>query len=438
MYTKLITVETRAIFDTIQASENPIPLTSTVFILDTLQYWTHGVFLNGITATEVSNDVTLRIAGSNYTFTKSDNIHKKNQDVDLGVHQQTVGLSTYNVSYILKATDNHKLLQYIERSSSDKAIYLGNTGDKLIIYSKDSIIRTYTEGNATHNVTMLDSSNSSISIDANQFKYRLGGSTDSILYLARHDVSGVLPENNNALKASRLGGNNNFGWIVMNTAMSGDSNNYYEIKISNDLNPITYVKSSSYSNFLQLLSINDTFVPPTNGAGAKNGAVPAPSVNSEDYFLNSAGNWTRAIPSKVNDSYLYVDSEGTIQWRPSTDINSENETKVASLSNIALTGNWTNVDNLSTRLGNSGGSYIIQITYGSQLYTGVFSYIINGYDTDDEIILHCSNASETINQQTRGRLYAKVGSSDNTLFLQLAATSNESNAILSIKYKKLL
>lgn len=434
MYTKLITVETKQRFDIIQASENPFPLTSTVFILDTLQYWTHGVFLNGVTATEVSNDVTLNIAGSNYTFTKSDNVHKKNQDVDLGIHQETVGISTYNLSYVLKATDNHKLLQYIDRGGTDKAVYLSNQNDKLIIQSKENIVRTYSESNVTYNATILDTKNSSISLDGNQFKYKLGGD-ESSLYLARHDSGSTLPENNAAVKASRLGGSSTYGWIVMNSSENGKGNDYYAIKISNAASPVTYVKGGSYSTYVQLLSINDTFVPPATNVTAKNGAVPAPGVNSADYFLSSNGQWNRAIPAKVNDSYLYVDASGNLIWRDSSLVDTANSNVTsATISSLSLTRNWTNADNLTTRLDTNDGSYLLQITYGSQLYTGVFSYIKAGENTDDEIALHCSNATEA----NRGRLYAKIGSSGQALFLQVSATVDENNANLSIKYKKLL
>jgi len=55
------------------------------------------------------------------------------------------------------------------------------------------------------------------------------------------------------------------------------------------------------------------------------------------------------------------------------------------LSGINLTTSWTNVDSINSRL--SDGSYIIQITYASCIYTGVFSYVATG-TVEDEIILH--------------------------------------------------
>ena len=71
------------------------------------------------------------------------------------------------------------------------------------------------------------------------------------------------------------------------------------------------------------------------------------------------------------------------------------------------------------------------------MYTGTFSYVQGGA-VDDEIVLHCSGTLDSVGGVSRGRLYAKIGTTSDTTYLKLAVSQNESNANLSIKYRKLI
>lgn len=128
--------------------------------------------------------------------------------------------------------------------------------------------------------------------------------------------------------------------------------------------------------------------------------------------------------------------ENGYEWKDASDLDMSGSNVVQSvLSGINLTTSWTNVDSINSRL--SDGSYIIQITYASCIYTGVFSYVATG-TVEDEIILHQAGQIDSVGGVNRGRLYAKIGTTSGTGYLKLATTQSESNVNLTIKYKKLI
>lgn len=130
--------------------------------------------------------------------------------------------------------------------------------------------------------------------------------------------------------------------------------------------------------------------------------------------------------------------ENGYEWKDASDIDtSGSNIKTATLSSVSLTTDWTNVDSLTSRFSNDDGSYMIQITYASCIYTGVFSYVSTN-TIEDEIVLHCSGQIDSVGGVSRGRLFAKVGESSGSVYLKLATTQSESNVNLSIKYKKLI
>lgn len=111
--------------------------------------------------------------------------------------------------------------------------------------------------------------------------------------------------------------------------------------------------------------------------------------------------------------------------------------KIESTITADLTTSWTEIDNLTTKLTEGDGSYMLQVTYASCIYTGTFSYVSGG-TVEDEIVLHCSGTIDGVGGTNRGRLYAKIGTSSETTYLKLAVSQSESNANLSIKYRKLI
>lgn len=428
MYTKLISVATRAIFDAIQGSNNPVPEKSIVIIEDTKQIWTHGVFINGISISNNSNDIIVTSGETSYNI--STYYHKKQQDIDLGTYLNNVNRTK---SYILKA-GTHNLIQYTEENDNIKGINIGEGSSKILFNSSNELQRYYLNGTALYTYPILDTSNTSLSLSGNKLSYKFGSTTGD-LYLVRHDTSDTLPENDSVNKFSRIGASNTAGWMVMNVADSGNGD-YYALKITNTTNPSLYIKRASASNYVKIISENDTFAGATisNGTitnGTK-GIVPAPtSINT---FLKSDGTWSSVFPTFVSGCYLHVSSSGALEWIPDE---SSSYTDVT-LSSISLQTSWSNIDNLNTRLSTADGSYALQITYGSRIYTGIFSYTHNGYDIDDEIILHCSGTKDSVGGIERGRLYAKLNSNNNNVYLQMATSQPENTAIVTIKYKKLI
>lgn len=435
MYTKLISVETKAQFELIQQSESPFPRSSIIIIEDTQQIWTHGVFINGVTPTEVSADVTLNIAGTDYRVALADYYHKKAQDVDLGLHSYTEGILTYQKSYSVVAS-THILLYYSEKGGIYSGVHIGNATDKVVFDSSSPLSRVYADGALIKNIPILDGTNVSFSTENNTITYDFASLYSGTIYYAQHDRYDVTPANNASTKATRLGGNSTEGWIVMNTGTAGASNNYYQLKITNQSSPEFFIKGSSYNTFTKVITINDVFTGGTAQAVGTKGIVPAPPADPTLY-LKSDGSWSSVLPStNSTDVYLHRNLQGNLEWKSLDDV-LNSDTYSALLSSISLTTEWTNVDSLSTRLANKDGSYMVQITYAACVYTGVFSYVST--DTiEEEILLHCSGSIDSVGGTSRGRLYAKIGASSGSVYLKLAATQSESNANLSIKYKKLL
>lgn len=437
MYTKLISVKTQAIFDAIQQSNNPFPTTSVVIIEDTKRIWTHGIFINGISISGSQNS-GISITGADNTYSLDTYYHKKRQDLDLGTYTREG--TQYIQSYVLKA-GTHKLIRYTEQLQDYTGIHIGEDISNLFINSKNQVKRYYINGVSTYTYTMLDTTNLSIGIQKNKLTCTIAGTANDF-YLARHDTSIVLPENDLSNKYSRLGGSSVAGWIVMNTSTQGDGD-YYALKIINTSSTITspsfYIKPAAESTYTKVLLESDVSVFTGASIGQNNtvvagtsGLVPAPTDTG--LFLRSDATWSSIFPTPVSNSFLHTNSNGQLEWATA---GSESLIGVT-LTGVSLTTQWTNIDNLTNRQTMDNGSYIVQITYGSCIYTGIFSYAVNGYDIDDEIILHCSGSNDTIGGETRGRLYAKISSNNNIMFLQLSASRQEDNATLVIKYKKLI
>lgn len=153
--------------------------------------------------------------------------------------------------------------------------------------------------------------------------------------------------------------------------------------------------------------------------------------NNPYYNLIEGSKVARSIQFKGGSGISISSNSGVITF------DSIDNTITSTLSNVDLISQWSNVEDLTTKLGNNDGSYIIQITYGSRIYTGYFSYVSDSSGVEEEILLHCSGKVES-SPLERGRLYAKIGLNGSKVYLQLATTQNENNATVTIKYKKVL
>lgn len=432
MYTKLISVETKAQFELIQQSESPFPRSSIVIIEDTQQIWTHGVFINGVTPTEVSADVTLNIAGTDYKVALADHFHKKTQNVDLGLHSYTEVAITYPISYSVVAS-THTLLYYSEKGSIYTGVHIGNKTDKVIFDSSQPLYRIYTEGIITRNIPILDGSNVNITPSENTIQYNFASVYSGTIYYAQHDKSSAAPQLNSSLKTTRLGGNSTEGWVVMNTAMAGGSDNYYQIRITNLSSPELFIKPSSYTNFTKVMTINDVFTGGTSQAEGTAGIVPAPPAN-DSLYLKSDGQWSSVLPStNSSDVYLYKNSQGVLEW---TSIRMPDEVRTIIPVSFAINSSWREVAEADLPILLDGtGTYAINILYGSSYYSGVASIVTDTViETGEEVLLHeCGGNVNT-------HLYAKIAprDSDGKAGLWLASSNPLDNYSLTISFRKLL
>lgn len=306
MYTKLISVETKARFDAIQSGANPIPQTSFVLIKDTNQLWTHGIFINGITATTGSGSLTLTAAGQNYSLALADSYHKKNEDINLGLYTQ----NTDTLSYVLKA-GAHTIAKYEYKgdSNSQTGIHIGTEDDKLLFCTNKSLVRYYRNGNATAYVNILDQGNTKITTSNNIVTYNIGGANnDSYIYYVRQDISGIEPSSNSSNVYSRLGGNDDYGWIVTNKNASS-SDKYYYLRFSNESSPKVMLKVPAQNNLVKVMTQNDIFIGSNGSSAGAVGIVPAPPANS-GLFLCSDGSWKVPDP---NITIASADAAGLIK-----------------------------------------------------------------------------------------------------------------------------
>ena len=430
MYSKLISVETKAQFELIQQGENPFPQSSIVVIEDTRQIWTHGIFINGVTSTANNPNVTLRIAGVDYNVALGDYYHKKTQDVDLGLHSYTEGILTYPASYSIVA-DTHTLLRYSQKADPHTGVHIGNANDKTIFDSKYPLSRIYQEGAITKNIPIFDSTNVSITVANNTIQYNFAEVYKGTIYYAQHDKSSIAPQNSSVTN-SRLGGNSEEGWIVMNVNDDGTAANYYQLKLTNLSYPSLYIKGSSYSTFTKLISEHDVFTGPSGSTSGTSGIVPAPTATNT--FLKGDGTWSPVLPiSSSVDTYLHRNQQGNLEW---VSITLPEETKSVSPIAFAVSTSWAEVTEINlSELLEETGTYAINILYGSSIYSGVASIIADTtISSDEEVLMHeCGNNSNV-------HLYAKIAPSsvNSKASLWLAASNPLNNYSLTISFRKLL
>ena len=118
---------------------------------------------------------------------------------------------------------------------------------------------------------------------------------------------------------------------------------------------------------------------------------------------------------------------------------------------VSLTKDWGTLNNpkianskgfiLSPENGFTSGVYVIKITSGSLIFSGIASVYVGKITTEDEIVLHMSGIPQVYQDGTQGRIYAKIAPSTTADYGELyLATNVPQSAItnLSITMKKLL
>lgn len=437
-------------------NENKINRNSLTFILDTGQLYTHGIFLNSVAyGTEANGAIDITIAGTSKSLSLSSHTHsnylEKNKNIDIGAY---------------KIVSGDKDLLYYNANNT----YLGNSSSPVYLVGTEGKI---VKGSTTY--TLLDTENFSIVgrtssgiILSNTALFTYGDNTFSIDYVKRYNSSVNFDTLNSVTSAGTTTVNGQkYGFMTF--CEDGTINpSWSQIRIDVAAGKLEFRTSSKNTWVSPITSI------PTNTATVA-GIVSAPGANNSGKIWKTDANgtpaWRDEVPNITTTAVISNSSTGktnittdqndpyynliegsnitrSIQFKGGLgiSINSNNgvirfdsadNTISSTLSNIDLISQWSNVEDLTTKLGNDDGSYIIQITYGSRIYTGYFSYVSDSSGVEEEILLHCSGKVES-SPLERGRLYAKIGLNGSKVYLQLATTQNENNATVTIKYKKVL
>lgn len=196
---RLTAFKTREVFDSM-LEQNLIPSTAMVFIIDTGQIYTHGIFINGATyGTEVSGAVNLTVGGTTKSISLSTHTHSN-------YYSNTSNLNIGSYKIVSGTKD---LLRY------DSLVRVGDTSVPLVLQGSTDI--TVTKGN--NSCTLLDTDNFSIeektitgvsSLNALTFKY--GSNKLSINYVRNISTSSTFDS---------LTGNNNLGINTLNSKTYG-------------------------------------------------------------------------------------------------------------------------------------------------------------------------------------------------------------------------
>lgn len=423
---KFTAIQTYSRFESLW-EQNKIDNYSLNFIIETGQLYTHGIYINSAAyGTEANGAVQLTIAGTTKQLSLSNHTHanylEKNANIDIGSYKIVSGqkdLLYYSAgnTYLGNATSPTVILGTgLTTVKNDASYTVLDTGN----FSISNTIPS--SGQTLSNVAIFQYASNTVQLD---YVKRLNG-TSSFDTLASYTSAGTTTVNSK-----------DYGFITLYKDGDPFTSTWAQLRMNIPDQTVQFRTSKNSTTWITLSPVANAL----NTAGIV--AAPTSNTKNQVWMTNSSGTpaWrTVTAPSTVPTLAWGAESSigtvGGITFKvklpsdPSASIS-------ATLSSVNLTSSWTDVDNLNTRLTSGNGSYIIQITYASCIYTGTFSYIQGG-TVDDEIILHCSGTIDSVGGVERGRLYAKIGSTSSTSYLKLATSQNENNAIISIKYRKLI
>ena len=291
---KLVAIETFERFQLLQ-NDNQIQDTSLIFILDTGQFYTHGILFNSVSYGAINNDtVTLNVGGTSKTLSLASHTHSnyyaKNADLDIDDYKIVSGSAP--------------LLYY-----EDDVVKVGSTSTPTYLHGTLKAIR----GDNTY--TILDTGNTSIENKtisgvsmSNVATFKYGNSNFQLDYVKRENTIIALDTLASYTNMGTTNENSKFyGFMTMYTDGRAIDPKFAQIRINIDDNILEF-RSSSNRNWTGLL---------------QGGAYKNITINGTTYSLVTKSNSlpTLYIPTSLGNGGQYLsvaDDGGSLVWRTVT------------------------------------------------------------------------------------------------------------------------
>lgn len=291
---KLVAIETFERFQLLQ-NDNQIQDTSLIFILDTGQFYTHGILFNSVSYGAINNDtVTLNVGGTSKTLSLASHTHSnyyaKNADLDIDDYKIVSGSAP--------------LLYY-----EDDVVKVGSTSTPTYLHGTLKAIR----GDNTY--TILDTGNTSIENKtisgvsmSNVATFKYGNSNFQLDYVKRENTIIALDTLASYTNMGTTNENSKFyGFMTMYTDGRAIDPKFAQIRINIDDNILEF-RSSSNRNWTGLL---------------QGGAYKNITINGTTYSLVTKSNSlpTLYIPTSLGSGGQYLsvaDDGGSLVWRTIT------------------------------------------------------------------------------------------------------------------------
>lgn len=173
-------------------------------------------------------------------------------------------------------------------------------------------------------------------------------------------------------------------------------------------------------------------------------------INKKLIFFKKRQHYDNEINNGLSPTAInFIDETKEIITHGSVFAGLYNVQQSTSIPDFSLSKTWAQYPLDLHSILNGTGTYIIQITYGSAIYSGIMTYFDDtSADIDEEIPLHVGGTffRPDVSEQKEGRLYAKIKASESSTIstypsLFLASSLVETNAdahISAIKFRKLI
>lgn len=291
---KLVAIETFERFQLLQ-NDNQIQDTSLIFILDTGQFYTHGILFNSVSYGAINNDtVTLNVGGTSKILSLASHTHSnyyaKNADLDIDDHKIVSGNApllyyeddVVKVGSISTPTYLHGTLKAVRGDNTYTILDTGNTSieNKTISGVSMSNVATFKYGNSNFQLDYVKRENTIIALDT----------------LASYTNMGTTNENSKF-----------YGFMTMYTDGRAIDPKFAQIRINIDDNILEF-RSSSNRNWTGLL---------------QGGAYKNITINGTTYSLVTKSNSlpTLYIPTSLGSGgqcLSVADDGGSLVWRTIT------------------------------------------------------------------------------------------------------------------------